>query len=86
MRAANVVYMATVRDLLAELEKLKKDVLAGEVLGWGGSVKYADGREVPYIGGTFRNSAEDQARAMLRVSALRVLSEDPPLAMRRPSN
>lgn len=79
----NVIQMGAVRDLLAELDKLRSDVLAGEVLGWGGSVFYADGREVAYLGGSFRHNAKDQARAMLKVSVLRVLREGPPPKKRK---
>jgi hypothetical protein len=78
MKETKVVYMAAVKDLLAELEKLRLDVLAGEVQGWGGTVKFTDGREVAYIGGTFKHSTADQARAMLKVSALRTMMEDTP--------
>jgi hypothetical protein len=76
MQTSNVVYMREVRDLLAELDKLRADVLAGEAKGWGGSVFYADGREVVYIGGAFKDNAQDRARAMLKVSALRARRED----------
>jgi hypothetical protein len=79
MKETKVVYMAAVKDLLAELEKLRLDVVRGEVQGWGGAVKFTDGREVAYIGGTFKDSSADQARAMLKVSALRMQAEDPPL-------
>lgn len=71
MKSNNVVYMGAVRDLLVELDKLRADVLAGEVQGWGGSVLYADGREVCYLGGTFKEDSASRARAMLRVSAIR---------------
>jgi hypothetical protein len=74
----NVVYMGAVRELLSELDKLRADVLTGEATGWGGSVFYADGREVVYLGGSIRHNAQDQARAMLKVSAQRVLREDVP--------
>jgi hypothetical protein len=80
---SKVVYMAAVKDLLAELDKLRGDVLAGKALGWGGAVKYADGREVVYIGGDFRHNAADHTRVMLKVSALRMLQEDPPLKLPR---
>jgi hypothetical protein len=82
---SKVVYMAAVKDLLAELEKLRADVLAGDALGWGGTVKFRD-REVVYLGGTFKDSLEDQTRAMLKVSAARMLQEDPPLKMRKRAN
>lgn len=75
MRTTNVVYMPAVRDLLVELDKLRADILAGEIEGWGGSVKYADGREVVYLGGTFKRDSAERARAMLKVSAMRVLHE-----------
>jgi hypothetical protein len=74
----NVVYMGAVRELLTELDKLRADVLAGEAIGWGGSVFYADGSEVVYVGGSFRDNGQLQARAMLKVSVLRVLREDTP--------
>lgn len=72
----NVVYMESVRDLLSQLEKLRADVLSGQILGWGGSVWFADGREVVYLGGCFRESSASRARAMLRVSAARALLDD----------
>lgn len=80
-RTNNVVYMGAVRDLLAELDKLRANVLAGDIQGWGGVVKYADGREVAYLGGTFTTSSTDRARAMLKVSAARMLAEDEPLRL-----
>lgn len=89
MQANNVVYMGTVRDLLAELDKLRADILAGEIEGWGGSVKYADGREVTYLGGTFRGNSAERAKAMLKVSAVRVQHEDgtiPPPPFKRRSH
>jgi hypothetical protein len=82
MLKTKVVYMAAVKDLLAELEKLRLDILAGEVQGWGGTVQFTDGQEVVYIGGTFRTNAEDRARCMLKVSAVRTIREDPPLTLR----
>lgn len=75
----NVVYMGEVRDLLTELDKLRADILAGDAKGWGGTVLYSDGREVVYIGGSFKDSSIDRARAMLKVSAVRMLREDEPL-------
>lgn len=78
MTKSNVIYMATVRDLLIEWDKVRSDILAGEALGWGGTVQYKD-REVVYLGGSFRESAADRARAMLKVSAARMMREDPPL-------
>jgi hypothetical protein len=75
VRRTNVIEMRAVRDLLAELDKLRSDILAGDVQGWGGVVKHADGQEVVYIGGTFKTSAADRARAMLKVSAV-VMRED----------
>jgi hypothetical protein len=76
MQANNIVYMASVRELLMELDKLRSDILAGEIEGWGGSVKFTDGREVTYLGGTFKGDSSERAKAMLRVSAVRVLHED----------
>jgi hypothetical protein len=69
MNKSNVVLMANVRELLAELDKLKADVLKGNITGWGGMVKHADGNEVVYLGGTFRFSSEDRTRCVLKVSA-----------------
>lgn len=85
MNKSNVVWMGAVRDLLAELDKLRADVLAGNARGWGGTVQYADGREVVYLGGTFKESSEDRVRAMLKVSATRMRLEDPPLPLRKRS-
>lgn len=80
-RTSNVVYMGAVRDLLAELDNLRLDVLAGEIQGWGGVVKYAGGKDVVYLGGSFKASSTDRARAMLKVSAARMLAEDEPLPL-----
>jgi hypothetical protein len=68
--------MTRVRELLTELDRLRSDVLAGEVQGWGGVVKYADGKDVLYIGGTFRISASDRVRAMLKVSAVAMREDE----------
>jgi hypothetical protein len=75
MTKTNVVYMGAVRELLTELDRVRADVLAGEVLGWGGSVTYSDGREVVYLGGCFRDDSACAARAMLKVSAVRALND-----------
>jgi hypothetical protein len=82
MIKTKVVYMAAVKDLLAEWEKIRRDILAGEVQGWGGSIKFTDGEEVVYIGGTFRTNAADRARCMLKVSAVRATREGQPLTLR----
>jgi hypothetical protein len=76
MKRTNVVQMSVVRDLLIELDKLRADVLAGDIQGWGGVVRHSDGRDVIYVGGSFRTSATDRARAMLRVSAALAVKED----------
>lgn len=82
MKRTNVIEMRAVRELLNELDKIRSEVLSGEVQGWGGVVKHANGREVVYVGGSFKTSATDRARAMLKVSAA-VMKEDdylpPPL-------
>lgn len=76
MPRTNVIEMKTVRDLLIELDKIRSDVLAGNVQGWGGVVRYADGQDVTYVGGTFKTSTAARARAMLKVSASVMLRED----------
>jgi hypothetical protein len=83
MNKSNVVWMGAVRDLLSELDRLRSEVLAGNVQGWGGTVKFSDGREVVYLGGTYKESSEDRVRAMLKVSATRMKLEDPPLPLRK---
>lgn len=76
MTRRTVVEMGTVREFLAQLEQLKSELLAGEIQGWGGVVKFADGRDVVYVGGSFRTSTADRTRAMLRVSAAVALRQD----------
>jgi hypothetical protein len=76
VRTTNVIEMRTVRELLIELDKIRSDVLAGDIQGWGGVVKHRDGQEVVYLGGTFKTSAADRAKAMLKVSAAVALRED----------
>lgn len=76
MKTKSVIFMGAVRELLSELDKLRADVLSGQIEGWGGSVTYADGREVIYLGGSFREDSASSARAMLRVSAERALRDN----------
>lgn len=78
----NVINMESVRELVAQLDALRRDVLAGNVLGWGGTVKFADDREVVYVGGTFHTDTRARTRAMLLVSAQRMLAEDDPPKMK----
>jgi hypothetical protein len=75
MKKSNVVNMATVRELLLQLDQIRADVLAGDIAGWGGMVKHTDGTEVVYLGGTFRYSSADRTRCVLRVSAAVALND-----------
>lgn len=76
MEKTNVVEMATIRELLGELDKIRADILKGDIQGWGGVVRRTDGKDVVYIGGSFKTSSADRTRAMLRVSAVLAMKED----------
>lgn len=86
MKTNNVVYMETVRDLLAELDALRADVIKGGVVGWGGMVKHCNGSEVVYLGGTFKHNSDERTRCVLKVSAVAALHDPylPPPPAREP--
>lgn len=77
-----VVQLGVVRDMLAELDKLRAAITSGRVTGFHAALKHVDGEETIYLGGVYRENPEDALRAALRASAARVLAEDPPVAVR----
>lgn len=79
MKNTKVVHIRQVRDLLAEWDVIRRDILRGRVCGWMGALQDVDGQNTVYLGGVFHNSSEDRLRAVLKMSAARVQTEAPPL-------
>lgn len=70
--------LGQVRDLLAEWDRVRSGIVAGRVCAF--HVTLCDGdSETIYIGGAYKDDPERALRAVLRVSAARMLAEDDPL-------
>lgn len=76
MKNTKVVHLGQVRDLLAELEVIRQHVLQGNVSGWMGTLRDAEGRDTVYLGGVYKDSAEHRLGAVLKMSAARVQLEE----------
>lgn len=75
-----VVKLGMVRDLLAEWEKVRRHILAGETAGFHSMFCDSDGQETLFLGGVYKEDPEKALKATLKVSAARVLDEDEPLS------
>lgn len=78
MKNTKVIQLGRVRDLLGEWEKVRRGILAGEIDGFHTALRRGK-RETIYMGGVFKEDGEAAARAALKASISRMLSEDPPL-------
>lgn len=81
MKHTRVVQLGKVRDLLAEWEKVRHGILAGEVDGFHTALRRGK-RETVYIGGVFKEDSEAVTRIILKASVARMLAEDQPLPLR----
>jgi uncharacterized protein YbaA (DUF1428 family) len=78
-----VVSLGQVRDLLAEWDRVKAHIVSGKITGFHAAFRDSDMNETMFAGGVYRDPAE-AARAALRMSAYRTLTEDkPPRRMTR---
>jgi hypothetical protein len=82
VKNTKVVQLGRVRDLLAEWEKVRQGILAGQVDGFHTALRRGE-RETIYMGGVFLEDSEAAARAALKASISRMLAEDRPLPIRR---
>lgn len=78
-----VVNLGVVRDLLAELDKVRAAVISGEVCGFHAAMQDADGRETIYLGGVYRQDPEAALKGALRASMARAMMDDAPLIEER---
>ena len=79
---SRVVNLGMVKDLLAEWDKVRAYIVAGKTGGF--QTVFCDsqgGHETIFMGGLYRDDKNLAARAQLRMSAARMLSEDGPLRM-----
>jgi hypothetical protein len=77
---SNVVNLGQVRNLLAEWDKVREHIIAGDIAGWAATIRNNSGRETVYLGGVFRNDSRLTLSAALRMSTARVMEEDEPPA------
>lgn len=82
MKNTKVVNLAAVKELLAELDRIRQRVLSGEVDGWMGVLREG-GTDTVYVGGVYGTSSATRLQGVLKMSAARMAVEDPPLSMRR---
>jgi hypothetical protein len=81
VKQTKVVHLARVRelkDLLAEWEKVRQEILLGQIDGFHTALRRGE-CETIYVGGRFKKDSEAAARAALKASLYRMLDEDPPL-------
>lgn len=78
MKTTNVVSLGRVRDLLAEVDRMRAAILSGDMEGFYAVVKHRKTPERVYIGGSFKETPQAATRAILRVSAARARTEDEP--------
>lgn len=78
MSKSNIINLAEKRDALAELEKARAAILAGNVDGWG-FYSVHNGLETLRLGGVLRHDSRGAMRAILRLSATQAREDDPPL-------
>lgn len=78
MTIHNVVNLGQVRDLLAEWERVKAHIVGGKITGFHATFRDSEQTETTFAGGVYREDPAQAARAALRMSAYRTLTEDTP--------
>lgn len=78
MNKTKVVDLGTVRDLLAEWERVRSHILAGGIAGFQVAFCGENTNETIFVGGTYKDNPTAALRVALKMSAARVLTEDPP--------
>lgn len=79
MKNTKIVHLRQVRDLLAEWDVIRRDILRGNVSGWIGALQNGDGHETVYLGGLYGSDSAERLKAVLKMAAARVQEEEPPL-------
>lgn len=73
-----VVSLGQVRDLLAEWDRVKAHIVGGKITDFHAVFRDSEMNEAVFAGGVYREDPAEAARAALRMSAYRTLTEDPP--------
>jgi hypothetical protein len=76
MNNTNIRDLGQVRDVLAEWEKVRQQLIAGTVVGFHAALIEPSGDETIYIGGIYKGHPEAAARAALRASMARMLKDE----------
>lgn len=76
MTSTKVIQLVGIRDLLGQVEQLRKAVIAGRVQGWTATVMDDLGKESIYLAGVYKDDPEQALKAALKQSAARVMRED----------
>ena len=80
MQKTKVIQLGRVRDLLGEWERVREGLISGELEGFSVTLFGNSGRQRIYLGGVCKEDPQEAAKAALRASMARMLTEDPPLA------
>lgn len=78
MNKTKVVNLGNVRDLLAEWDRVRLHILAGGITGFQAAFCDTNVSETIFLGGVYRDDPAASLRVALKMSAARVLTEDPP--------
>lgn len=77
MKTTNVVRLAKIRDMLAELERARKFILSGRAVGIQTSMQADDGKETVGLAGTYRDNPSSAVRAVFKATVLRQADDEP---------
>jgi hypothetical protein len=69
MKNTNVVHLGTVREMLAELDKMRAGILAGTVSGIQTSSRSSAGKDTVFLGGVFKEDPGAAMRVIIRATA-----------------
>lgn len=78
MKNTKVVHLGQVKDLLAEWDKVRQRIVAGSMGGFYTALCDAEGHEAIFWGGVYKEDSGAALKAMLKVAAVRALTEDKP--------
>lgn len=79
MTKTTIVYLDSVKEMLAELDKARREILRGRNVGFHTTLMGEDSSETIFLGGAYRDDPKRALGAILKTSAARAKAEDPPL-------
>lgn len=73
-----VVNLGIVKDMLAELDRVRQHVLSGNIAGFQSVFCDSQGGETIFLAGAYKHDPKQALAASLKLSAARALAEDEP--------